>query len=77
MVLHEQNGLLVPFGDVEALSRAVGRVLDDRDYARQLASRGNHRIARGYTWDDRFATLMGRTQDAIRQRRRGFHAKTA
>jgi len=70
VVHHEQNGLLVPFGDVEGLKQALARVLDVPEYARELGEAGRNGIARGYTWDDRFRTLLARTEAAIAQRRR-------
>ncbi len=65
VIQHEENGLLVPFGDVDRLSNAVGRVVDDPMTARILGSAGKEKIARGYTWDDRFATLEGRARELV------------
>lgn len=39
LIQHEENGLLVPYGDVEALSCAIRRLLDDRALASSLARR--------------------------------------
>ena len=44
-VEHGRNGLLVPFGDVEALSDAIAQLLADPDYARALGHEG-YRLAR-------------------------------
>jgi glycosyltransferase involved in cell wall biosynthesis len=71
VVRHGQTGLLIDFGDVESLSSAVGRLIDDRAEARRLGERGRSLVSNGYTWDDRFATLMARTQAAIAEPRRG------
>jgi glycosyltransferase involved in cell wall biosynthesis len=71
VVEHEKTGLLVPFGDVDQLSRALGRLLDDPLDARRLGEAGRKTVAQGYTWDDRFATLLARTEQAIAAPRRG------
>jgi glycosyltransferase involved in cell wall biosynthesis len=39
-VEHRENGLLVPRGDVRALSEAILEILTDRDKARQMGARG-------------------------------------
>ena len=38
LVTHEREGLLVPFGDRDALAAALARLLDDRPFARRLAA---------------------------------------
>ncbi len=43
-----KNGLLVPSGQSSALAGAVGRVLRDADWARELGSRAMHSIGVGY-----------------------------
>lgn len=40
VIAHERNGLLVPYGDVDALAAAIVRLLRDRDLARRLAAAG-------------------------------------
>jgi glycosyltransferase involved in cell wall biosynthesis len=71
VVRHEETGLLVPFGDRERLSAALLRLLDDRDQAHRLGAQGRALVSRGYTWDDRFASLRDRTLDAMSRPRRG------
>src|SRR6185503_12991372 len=41
VVQHDRNGLLVPFGDVDALAGALARVVTDRDTARRLGEAGH------------------------------------
>jgi glycosyltransferase involved in cell wall biosynthesis len=69
VVRHGETGLLVPFGDLDRLGAAIGGLLDDRDRARRLGETGRARVNQGFTWDDRFATLLTRTEDVIAARR--------
>jgi glycosyltransferase involved in cell wall biosynthesis len=62
VVRHERDGLLVPFGDTAELAGAIGRLIDDRATARRLGQSGCERVARGYTWDERYATLEARVR---------------
>jgi glycosyltransferase involved in cell wall biosynthesis len=62
VVRHDQDGLLVPFGDVEALAGSIGRLLGDRATAARLGTAGFRRVSQGCTWDDRYATLEGRVR---------------
>lgn len=48
------DGLLVPFGEVDQLTRRLSQLIDDPAYARQLGEAGRARLASGWTWDDRF-----------------------
>ena len=45
VVDHGETGLLVPFGDVQALADALGRLLADRDTARRLGEAGRALVA--------------------------------
>jgi glycosyltransferase involved in cell wall biosynthesis len=40
VIAHERNGLLVPYGDVDALAAAIVRLLQDRELAGRLAAAG-------------------------------------
>jgi glycosyltransferase involved in cell wall biosynthesis len=68
VVRHEQNGLLVPFGDVARLAEALDQLLADRAKAGRLGAAGRDLVTRGYTWDERFATLMRRVHEVINAR---------
>ncbi len=57
-----EAGHLVPFGDLDALSGAIGRLLDDEEIRRRFGTRGREMVARGYTWDDRYRTLMSHVE---------------
>lgn len=45
------NGLLVSFGDVPALTTALGRLLGDRATARAFGAAGRAKVLREFTWD--------------------------
>lgn len=63
VVRHDRDGLLVPFGDLEALSGALGRLVEDSALATRLGGAGRDRVsADGYTWDSRFAAFAGRVR---------------
>jgi glycosyltransferase involved in cell wall biosynthesis len=50
LVVHEETGLLVPPGDVEALREALQRLLGDADLRRRYGEAGRARIAAHFTW---------------------------
>jgi glycosyltransferase involved in cell wall biosynthesis len=77
VVTHEQNGLLVPFGDVPALAGSIARLVDDPGYAHGLGESGRMLLDSGYTWDNRFQTLLARVEQAIETRRGGRMAASA
>ncbi len=45
-----QNGLLVPFGDVEALQSAIQQLLNDDEMRHDLGRAGQQKLAESYTW---------------------------
>lgn len=66
VVQHEQNGLMVPFGDVEALAGAISRLIDDPALARSLGEAGRSAVLRDdASWDARFETLLSRIPTRI------------
>lgn len=51
VISHGANGLLVPFGDTDELSAAIGRLLQDRTLARAMGAVGKQTVLRQWTWD--------------------------
>jgi glycosyltransferase involved in cell wall biosynthesis len=67
-----ETGRLVPFGDVDRLASAIDRLLGHPDEARAMGEAGRALVNSGYTWDDRFETLRGRTEALVASRVRGI-----
>ncbi|MDB5349149.1 MAG: glycosyltransferase [Planctomycetota bacterium] len=65
VIKDRHDGLLVPFGDVGRLAMALERLVTDPSLARSFGRNGKAKIARGYSWDDRYRTLLERTQALI------------
>jgi len=57
VVDHEQNGLLVRFGDVDGLAAAIRRLVERRDEAAALGLAGRAKLQRCYTWNTVFGRL--------------------
>ncbi|MDT8307687.1 MAG: glycosyltransferase family 4 protein [Anaerolineae bacterium] len=63
VVDHAHNGLLVPFGDVDALASALGTLLSDADLRHRLGRNGQEKVATHYTW----ARVRDRVLDSYSQ----------
>jgi glycosyltransferase involved in cell wall biosynthesis len=57
VVRHGETGLLVTFGDVAELARAIERLLHDRPLARALGQAGRANVLRERTWDRVYARV--------------------
>jgi glycosyltransferase involved in cell wall biosynthesis len=64
IVLDGENGLLVEFGAVADLARAIERLLNDRDLARKFGEAGHARVLRELTWEAKY-TQVKALYDAI------------
>lgn len=60
VVEDEQRGLLVPFGDVAAISFGIERLVGEESLARRLGEAGLAHVAHGFSWDDRFSQFWDR-----------------
>jgi glycosyltransferase involved in cell wall biosynthesis len=77
MVRHEQEGLLIPPGDVSALAAAITRLLDSPDLREAMGRRGAERVVSEYdlprgveNWDRLYRSLLGNTPARQRRLRR-------
>ncbi|PDW00533.1 glycosyltransferase family 4 protein [Candidatus Viridilinea mediisalina] len=52
-----QDGLLIPFGDISALSEALRRLLHNPALAQTLGSNGHQRVLRELTWDAAYGRI--------------------
>jgi glycosyltransferase involved in cell wall biosynthesis len=52
-----KDGLVVPFGDVDALTGAMQYLLDNPDSARNMGNRGRNKVYRNYTWEKKLGEL--------------------
>lgn len=64
MVRHEQQALLVPPGDPEAMAAAVLRLANDPALRQRLVSAGLSEVQR-YTWDQVAPLLLAVYRSAI------------
>jgi glycosyltransferase involved in cell wall biosynthesis len=51
VIAHDEDGLLVPFGDVRGLATSIERLLDDPTLRARLGSRGRAKTLQQWTWD--------------------------
>jgi glycosyltransferase involved in cell wall biosynthesis len=74
MVRHEQEGLLIPPGDVPALAAAIVRLLDSPDLRDAMGRRGAERVVEEYdlprgveNWDRLYRSLLENTSPGQRK----------
>ena len=52
LIEHEQSGLVIPPADATAITQAIGRLMDEPDWARKLGENGRERIATQFRLED-------------------------
>lgn len=65
LVVHEQTGLLVPPGNVDAFRDALSRLLPDRDICRRFGENGKLRAEKEYTWPAAADAYLRLCQESI------------
>ncbi len=63
---HEQNGVLVNFGDVAALGDAIERLLGDRALARRMGEHGRAKVLRELTFDHKYRLMQQVYDETLR-----------
>ncbi len=63
IVRERENGLLVPFGDADALAKALAQLFEDPAWARQLGAAGRQTVMAHYTWDQTYDALFSLYRD--------------
>ncbi len=53
----DRDGLLIRFGDVDALAAAIDRLLTDKPLAAAFGAAGRHKVLAGMTWDNVYQNL--------------------
>jgi glycosyltransferase involved in cell wall biosynthesis len=51
IISHEESGLLCPAGDAKSLAAAIARLIDNPEFARNLARQGRYQAAEKFGWD--------------------------
>ena len=64
VVDHGENGLLIPFGDVDALAAAIERLLDSPEEAARLGQTGWRKLKEHYDWERVYPQLLALYQAA-------------
>lgn len=57
IISHGENGLLVPFGDIPALAKAIAELLDHPAQAQAMGQNGAQKTRQFHTWDHKYAQI--------------------
>jgi glycosyltransferase involved in cell wall biosynthesis len=68
IVRHEENGLLVPPGNADALAMAMNRLLGDEPLRRQLGKAGRELVAREFTAEQMVAGNLAVYREVLEER---------
>lgn len=69
VVLHGENGLIVPPNDVDALAAAIEHFYHHRDEMRAMGLRGRERVLKYFTWDHYRTRVLRGYAEAMQRRR--------
>ncbi len=65
VIRHDDDGLLLPCGDVPALTQAIDRLSADAGLRWRLGRRGQARLAFDFRWDDKLALVRNTIVSAL------------
>lgn len=51
LVTHEKTGILIPSGDSQKLADAINNLLENKEYAKNLANAAYEFVLKNMTWD--------------------------
>lgn len=51
VIAHGEDGFLVRFGEAQELAGRIRQLLEDRELAQQMGTRGERKVLENYTWD--------------------------
>ncbi|MCC9075701.1 glycosyltransferase family 4 protein [Litorilinea aerophila] len=57
VVDHGRDGLLIPFGDVQALAEAIQTLIENPQLRRQMGEAGRHKVLHQHTWDHKYPRI--------------------
>lgn len=57
VVDHGRDGLLTPFGDVQALAEAIQTLLENPKLRRQMGETGRHKVLHEYNWEHNYPLI--------------------
>jgi glycosyltransferase involved in cell wall biosynthesis len=70
VIVDEETGLLVPPRDIRALAQAMGRLMADPNYRRELGRRGRERVVEKFSMEQMAAEIEA-VYEVLRQSREG------
>ncbi len=68
VIRHEQDGLLVPCGDITALADALDQLVRDPALRQRLGHAGCERVAREFCWEDKLQHVRDVYEGLVRRR---------
>ncbi|HZZ81908.1 MAG TPA: glycosyltransferase family 4 protein, partial [Gemmataceae bacterium] len=72
VIRHERDGLLVPCGDIDGLSRALDRLCNDVEARADMGMAGQARLAREFRWHDKLTLVRESIAARISSQKRDF-----
>jgi glycosyltransferase involved in cell wall biosynthesis len=70
VVRHEQDGLLVPCGNIEHLADALLRLIQDESLRRRFGQAGQNRLAHEFRWSDKLELVRRVYREVVSARKR-------
>jgi glycosyltransferase involved in cell wall biosynthesis len=68
LIMNGTTGLLIEPGDVNGLTKAILRVLEDRDFARRLGEKGRERVAQHFSAEQMAKNYIGTYEQVLASR---------